>query len=363
MRGGEKVVEALCKLLPDADLFTLFYDPAQVSEAIRARTVRTSFLQPARRFYRSLLPLMPTALENLDLRGYDLVISSESGPAKGVILPSTTRHVCYCHSPMRYLWELYPAYRNHWTSSALKRLFMSVTSPWLRTWDFATAARVDEFVANSDNVSRRIWHTYRRDSTVVYPPVAVESFYHRPAEDYFLCVSELIPYKRVINAVRVFSRAGRKLRVVGQGPEYKALRREANQFVEFCGRVSDSELRDLYARSTGFVMCAEEDFGIAAVEAMASGKPVIALGRGGALETVPRGDPLGGILYQEPTDESLARALQAVDAVLPLVDERALCSYATRFSEQRFLSRMEEIVFGQQPVIGSADRRFVASRT
>ncbi len=177
MRGGEKVVESLCKLLPDADIFTLFYDPAQVSDTIRARTVQTSFLQPARRFYRSLLPLMPMALENLDLRGYDLVISSESGPAKGVILPSTTRHLCYCHSPMRYLWELYPAYRNEWTSSALKRLLISVTSPWLRTWDFATAGRVDEFVANSDNVSRRIWHTYRRDSTVVYPPVAVESFY------------------------------------------------------------------------------------------------------------------------------------------------------------------------------------------
>ena len=233
MRGGEKVVEALCKLLPNADIFTLFYDPERVSETIRSRNVRTSFLQPARRIYRSLLPLMPMAIESMDLRGYDLVISSESGPAKGVILPSTTRHVCYCHSPMRYLWELYAAYRTDWTKLALKRWIITMTSPWLRAWDFATAARVDEFIANSHNVSQRIWHTYRRTASVVYPPVAVDTFYHRPASDYFLSVSELIPYKRVSDAVRVFARNGRKLKIVGDGPEYKRLRADATRNIEF----------------------------------------------------------------------------------------------------------------------------------
>ena len=197
MRGGEKVVEALCRMFPQADIFTLFYDPERVSATIREHTVRTSFLQPARKFYRSLLPLMPFALENLDLRGYDLVISSESGPAKGVILPSSTRHVCYCHTPMRYLWELYPAYRNEWTRSSAKRWLMTPLSTFLRLWDFASAARVDEFVANSHNVQQRIWTTYRRESTVVQPPVAVQNFYHKPAGDYYLTVSELVPYKRL----------------------------------------------------------------------------------------------------------------------------------------------------------------------
>ena len=167
MRGGEKVLEAFCRMLPDADVFTLFYDPERVSETIRGRRVTASFLNPLRRHYRSLLPLMPLALERFDLRGYDLIISSESGPAKGVLAPASARHVCYCHTPMRYLWDLYPAYVNEWTSSGLKRALIAPLANYLRLWDFSTAARVDEFVANSENVQRRIWKTYRRESQVV----------------------------------------------------------------------------------------------------------------------------------------------------------------------------------------------------
>ncbi|MGH7489253.1 MAG: glycosyltransferase, partial [bacterium] len=195
MRGGEKVVEVLCRLLPDADIFTLFYDPDRVSPEIRARRVRASFLQPFRRYYRSLLPLMPMALEDLDLRGYDLVVSSESGPAKGVIVPAGARHVCYSHTPMRYLWDLYPAYRNEWTRSKVKRTLMTPLTHYMRLWDYASAARVDDFVANSENVRRRIAKISRRESTVVTPPVAVESFYWKPPEDYHLIVSELVAYK------------------------------------------------------------------------------------------------------------------------------------------------------------------------
>ena len=174
LRGGEKVVEALCRLLPDADIFTLFYDPEKVSPVIRSRRVQASFLQPLRKHYRSILPLMPLALESFDLRGYDLVVSSESGPAKGVILPSTTRHVCYCHTPMRYLWDLYPAYRNDWTRSRWKRALMTPFANYLRLWDYASAARVDDFVANSENVRRRIWKTYRRESQVMAPSRTVQ---------------------------------------------------------------------------------------------------------------------------------------------------------------------------------------------
>src|SRR5580698_10999605 len=203
-RGGEKVLESLCRLLPDADIFTLFYDPATVSEEIRRHKVTASFLNPLRRQYRQLLPLMPMALERFDLRGYDLVVSSESGPAKGVLTSSSTRHVCYCHTPMRYLWDLYPAYRNEWTRSRWKRALMTPAANYLRLWDYASAARVDQFVANSRNVQSRIWKTYRRESEVIYPPVDVASFYWKPPEDYALVVSELVPYKRIDTLVRCF---------------------------------------------------------------------------------------------------------------------------------------------------------------
>jgi len=340
MRGGEKVVDALCRLLPDADVFTLFYDPECVSDSIRSHHVQASFLQPFRKRYRSLLPLMPLALESFDLREYDLVISSESGPAKGVITSSSTRHVCYCHTPMRYLWDLYSAYRNDWTRSRLKRGLMTVAANYLRLWDFAAAARVDEFVANSENVRRRIWKTYRRDSQVVRPPVNVENFYWKPPGDYHLIVSELVPYKRVDAAIRAFNQSGRKLRVVGEGPEYKALRRSAAANIEFCGRATDEELRELYAGCQAFLMPGEEDFGMTAVEALASGKPVIALARGGALEVVPE---FGGLLYEDP--EGLPDAIERFDQFAADLDPGALQAYAAQFSEAEFMRQMKSILF------------------
>ncbi len=344
MRGGERVVEALCGLLPDADIYTLFYDPKSVSETIRSHRVIASYLNPLRRWHRSTLPLMPAALESFDLRGYDLVISSESGPAKGVLTPSTTRHICYCHTPMRYLWELYPAYANEWTRNPLKRAFFRGMAQRLRVWDYATAARVDEFVANSENVRRRIWKTYRREAQVVYPPVAVETFRYERAEDYFLIVSELVAYKQLDSAIRVFRRTGRKLRIAGDGPEYRKLKSAAASTVEFCGRVTDSQLRNLYARCRAFVMPGEEDFGITAVEALASGKPVIALARGGAMESVPVRNPLGGVLYSEATDDGLEMALRQFERIGGEIDPAALQAWAGRFSESVFRGRMREII-------------------
>ena len=340
-RGGEKVVDALCRLFPDADIFTLFCDPETLSPELRRHKIVTSFLNPLRRVYRSLLPLMPMALESFDLRGYDLVISSESGPAKGVILSSSTRHICYCHTPMRYLWDLYPAYRNEWTRSKWKRAAMTPIANYLRLWDFASAARVDDFIANSQNVRTRIWKTYRREAGVIYPPVDVESFHWEPSEDYFLTVSELVPYKRLDYLVRLFSRTGCRLRIAGAGPEYRKLRGLAAANVEFLGRVSDAELRTLYARCRAFILPGEEDFGITPVEALASGKPVIALGRGGALETVPE---FGGIFYDEPSEESLAAAIERFEVLEPGVRATELQSHAGRFSEGEFMRAMKEIV-------------------
>ena len=340
-RGGEKVLEALCALYPEADIFTLFCDPAALSPVLQRHRITTSFLNPLRPAYRSLLPLMPMALESLDLRSYDLAISSESGPAKGVILPSATPHLCYCHTPMRYLWDLYPAYRNEWTRSRFRRAIMAPLTNYLRLWDYATAARVDTFIANSENVRNRIWKTYRRESTVVHPPVEVESFQWQPPEDYFLIVSELVAYKRIESAVRAFSQSGRRLRIAGDGPEYRNLRALARPNVEFLGHVSDDDLRNLYSRARAFLMPGEEDFGMTAVEALASGKPVIALGRGGALETVP---PYGGTFYDEPDASSLADAIDRFEAVEQEIKPAELQAWAQRFSGAEFAARMTSII-------------------
>jgi len=346
MRGGEKVVEALCRLLPDADIFTLFYQPSRISPTIRCHRVKTSFLNPFQRCYRSLLPLMPLALEHLDLRDYDLVISSESGPAKGVLTSSQTRHICYCHSPMRYLWDLYPAYLHEWTSSALKRSLMAPLTNYLRLWDYAAAARVDEFIANSGNVRARIWKAYRRTSEVVYPPVPIDEFYTEASDDNYLIVSELVPYKRIADAVRVFSGMKRRLWIVGDGPEYKFLKGMAGETVQFCGRLPDDDLRRLYAKCRAVVVPGEEDFGIVAVEALASGKPVIALRKGGVAESVPEYHPRAGFFYDSPTDEHLRSAIELFEREEAQLSPTAIRGCALRFSEERFHHEMSRILFG-----------------
>ena len=239
-----------------------------------------------------------------------LFFPANRGRRKGVLAPSSARHVCYCHTPMRYLWEFYPAYLNDWNTSTMKRWLMRPIARNLRLWDFSTAARVDDFIANSENVRRRILKTYRRESAVVNPPVAVEEFHWCPPQDYFLIVSEFVAYKQLDYAVRLFAKTGRKLKIVGDGPEFANLRALAGKSVEFCGRVSGQELSGLYAHAQALIVPGEEDFGITMVEALASGKPVVALGRGGALEIAPPG---GGVLYETTSEEALAGALDQLD--------------------------------------------------
>jgi glycosyltransferase involved in cell wall biosynthesis len=242
---------------------------------------------------------------------------------------------------MRYLWDLYPAYRNEFTRSRIKRAAMAPLSNYLRLWDFASAARVDRFIANGANVQCRIWKTYRRESDVIHPPVDVDSFYAGPTGDYFLAVSELAPYKRIDLLVRYFSRTGRRLVIVGSGPDYRRLRASAASNVEFTGRVGATALRALYSGCRAFLMPGEEDFGITPVEALASGKPVIALGHGGALETVPA---FGGEFFDEPTETALSAALRRFEEREADFRAPELQSWAQQFSAGEFQRRMGAVI-------------------
>lgn len=300
--GGERVVEALAEIFPQADLFALVADRTTLAPVLQNRRLQTSFLDRipgARKFHRHFLFLQPIALEQFDLSNYDLVISSESGPAKGVITSSRTCHICYCHSPMRYIWEMHPEYRRG--MNPLVGTVFSLASHYMRLWDYASAGRVDYFIANSHFIASRIRKYYGRESRVIHPPVETSAGSISSAvDDYYLTVGRLVDYKRFDLAVAACTELGKRLRVVGDGPQYKALKRIAGPTVEFLGKVSDRELRENLARCKALLFPGEEDFGIVPVEAQSFGRPVIAYASGGLLETV-RGDLKGGAAVDDPT--------------------------------------------------------------
>ncbi len=347
MRGGEKVVESLCRMFPQADIFTHCYDPAGVSETIRAHAVTTTFIARlpfARAHYKKYLPLMPYALEGLDLSSYDLILSSESGPAKGVIPPPGAVHVCYCHSPMRYLWDQYHLYRR--SAGFMTRAIMPMLAHGLRKWDAVNSMRVDEFVANSRHVARRIGKYYRREAAVVAPPVDVTAF--APCEsgeigDHYLCASELVAYKRVDLAVDAFTRSGRKLVVIGDGEEGPRLRKRAGPNVSFLGKVPFDTLKHHFARCRALIFPGEEDFGIIPVEVMASGRPVIAYGRGGILDTVVDGRT--GLLFGEQTVDGLIDAIERFEREMERqLDPSDMVAHAGQFSERAFVDGMTAVL-------------------
>lgn len=344
MRGGENVLEELCRLYPQADIFTHVVVPDSLSPLIRGHKITTSFisrLPGATKHYQKYLPLMPLALEQFDLRGYDLVISSESGPAKGVITGADTLHICYCHTPMRYLWNMYHDYRQ--TAGWLTRTMMTPAFSYLRQWDYASAARVDYFVANSSTVQRRIAKTYRRASEVIHPPVAVEKF--SPAEqieDFFLYCGQLVPYKRADIAIEAFNRLGLKLMVVGEGSDLPRLKRMAGPNITLMGRQPDEVLRGLYARCRALIFPGEEDFGIVPVEAMASGRPVIAFGKGGVCDSVR--DGIGGILYPDQTVAGLVAAVTRFQREEANFTQQDIAAEAAHFSAARFRQQFGDLV-------------------
>ena len=344
MRGGEKVVEALCDMYPDADIFTLVYDESRMSETIKRHKVTSSFLQKipgAVKHYQSLLPLMPFALESLDLSGYDLIISSESGPAKGIIAPPHSTHVCYCHSPMRYIWDHYHVYRAR--AGLASRMMLPVMAPLLRSWDVSTSLRVDRFVANSHHVKARIGKYYGRSATVIHPPVAVDDYaVSDDIGDFYLCAGQLVSYKRIDLAVRAFTKMGRNLVVIGEGKELAALKAIAGPTITFLGRTPFPVMKEKLARCRALIFPGEEDFGIVPVEAMASGRPVIAFGSGGALETVVPG--LSGMLFNEQTPEAIIDAVESFEAQAAMFDPQAIRAHAARFSTRNFKLGMELII-------------------
>lgn len=335
-RGGEQVLRALADLYPQADIFTHVYDEQLVAERFPGHTVTTSFigkLPAARKLYQKYLPLMPMALEQLDLRQYDLVISSESGPAKGVVTHPYARHICYCHSPMRYVWDMYHEYMAPY--GKLSRAMFAPLMHYMRNWDQLSAQRVDAFVANSRFVAQRIRKYYGRKAGVIYPPVAVDSFAASgERSDFFLWVGQLVRYKRPDILVDAFNRLGLPLVVIGEGEMLPELKARARSNIKFLGRQPFDVLRQHYATCRALVFPGVEDFGIVPVEAMASGAPVIALSAGGALETVVHGRT--GVLYEDASEAGLVEAVADFCKSGSLDSSQAIREHALSFSTERF---------------------------
>ncbi len=356
-RGGERVLEVLANMYPQADIFTLVYDPVVLPDAIKSHKITGSFLQKlpqSKRYYRALLPFYPLALEQLRLDDYDLVISQESGAAKGVITRAGTCHICYCHTPMRYLWDMYHDYLSMAPFGFVGRAFYSLACHYVRQWDYATAARVDHFVASSQNGARRIRKYYGRGSDVIYPPVDLDSFSISDAlDDSYLVVSPLVAYKRIDLAVEACNALKRRLIVIGDGPEKSALMKMAGPTVTFLGFQTDEAVREHYRRCRAFLFPGEEDIGLTPIEAQASGRPVIAFGRGGALETVKGFYPgqqvlaenYTGLFFEEQSVESLIQGMRAFEMSEDRFSPQIIRNHARQFDGERFKESFCEFVY------------------
>ncbi len=355
MRGGEKVLETLCGLLPDADIHTLVHLPGSVSAAIESRPIITSFVQNlpgVKSNYRSYLPLFPTAVERFDLSAYDLVLSSSHCVAKGVIPRPDAFHLCYCHTPMRYVWDQYPQYFAPEKMNALKKRLVPIFANYLRMWDVSSSVRVDRFVANSSHVAGRILKYYGRRSDVVHPPVATAHTRLSETDDgYYLIVSAFAPYKRIDLAIAAFNQLNEKLVIVGSGPEEKRLKALAGPHITFTGWIDAQQLNDCYARCRALIFPGEEDFGMVPVEAQCWGKPVIAFGRGGSLETIAGhwadsvrkpAAACTGLYFRNQTVQDLIQAVEAFSRWQP--NPKAIRKQALRFDTAVFIKAMNKLI-------------------
>lgn len=345
--GSEKVVEEILEVLPDADLYALIHHPEGMrGTRLEGRAVTTSLLNGfpgAAERYRTLLPLMPFAVEQFDLSAYDVIVSSSHAVSKGVLVGAGQLHLSYVHSPVRYAWDLYHQYlRESGLTRGPKGLLAKLILHYVRLWDSTTANRVDVFLANSEYVARRVWRTYRRPAHVLYPPVEVDRFDHtRGREDFYLTMSRMVPYKKLDLIVQTFTALGRPLLVIGDGPDRAKIEALAGPNVTLLGRQSDEVVADLMGRCRAFVFAADEDFGITPVEAQAAGAPVIAYGKGGALETVLPNRT--GVFFGQQHPESLKRAVELFES-LPAMDARVIRTNAERFGAGRFRREFEAVL-------------------
>jgi glycosyltransferase involved in cell wall biosynthesis len=340
--GAERVIEAMHGLWHDAPIFTSVYDPASTLKSFQQMDVRTSFLQRwkwarANKTHKLALPFFPMAFEQLDVRGYDVIVSNTTSFAKGIITEPECCHICYCHTPSRFAWR-YHEYIAQGNYSKIQRRLLPFIVHFLRTWDLGAASRVDYFLSNSYNIARRVKKYYGRDSEVLYPPVEAKRFQivPNPTADYFLVVSRLQVYKRVDLAVQACSKLGIPLKVAGGGPELERLKAMAGPTVEFLGRVPDGQVEGLFANCKAFLFPGEEDFGIAPLEAMASGRPVIAYRAGGATETVVEGKT--GVFFEEQSVDALAEAIERLNRLS--IDPPAIRWHAERYDVSAFQARL-----------------------
>lgn len=344
--GAEKVLKILSEMFPDAPIYTLLYEKNNADKYFKSRRIETSIIQKLPggiKYYQWYMPLMPMAVEFFDLREYDLVISDSSSFAKGVITSDHTLHICYCHTPTRYLWSDTHQYINELKYNKYFKKIISLVLNYIRMWDRLAADRVDEYIANSDFVAKRIKKYYKRNSTVIYPPVETEKFgISADIGDYFLIGGRLAPYKRVDLVIEAFKNTDKKLKIYGDGVDSVRLRQMSEGYsnIEFLGRVNDARKAELYSKALAFIYPQEEDFGITAVESMASGRPVIAYKSGGAVETVIEGE--AGMFFSEQSAAGLALAVNQFDS--SKFNPEAIKSHAEKFSSERFKAEFGEYV-------------------
>jgi glycosyltransferase involved in cell wall biosynthesis len=347
MRGGEKCLEALCEVFPEAEIFTLVHKPRSVSSLIEARPLHTSFLQRMPRsveHYQYYLPLFPAAIARLRPEGFECVVSVSASVAKAVPTPKETLHVCYCNTPMRYLWDQFDEYFGPGRAGPATRLAMTALRRPLQRWDMRTAAYPHFFIGNSENVRGRIERIYHRPAEVIYPPVETHRFPLSTRNDgFFLIVSALVPYKRVDLAVQAVKKTGDRLVIIGEGQEMDRLRALAGPNVEFLGWRSTDEIRDYYGACSAVLFPGEEDFGIVPVEAMATGKPVVAFAKGGALETVLETPTLRtGVLFREQTVDAMAEGLRRVREIR--FEPSEMRAFALGFDREVYKEKMKAYV-------------------
>jgi len=343
--GAEKVLESLYEIY-EAPIYTLIKDEKCIKgTSLEKAKIYTSFLQNfplIKKYYQSYFPLFPFAIEQLNLDSYEIIISSSHAIAKGILRNSEQIHVCYCHTPMRYAWDLYHKYTAN--LNPLKKVWAKLVLHYMRMWDISTANRVDYFIANSKYVAKRIKKIYRRPAKVIYPPVDVNKFnLEEKKEDFYVTVSRLVPYKRVDLIVKAFTqKRNKKLFVIGDGPELKNLKKIATDNIEFLGKLTQDELKKYVCKAKAFIYASIEDFGIAVVEAQACGTPVIALGKGGTLETVL--DKKTGLLYFNQSVEDLIKVLDEFEKFEKSFDPYIIREHAKNFSKEKFKENMESFL-------------------